>query len=96
MKPDAPSGGLGDCRNITCINRTHHRPAMQSNQPVTKLPRRRQPRTSSKSRDVALPGAARLGDLTLSHRRLKLPDQVLPIHHSILSANALTVQAPLH
>lgn len=92
---NAPSGSLGDCLHIICTSRTHG-PAMQRDEPVAKLPRRRQPRTSSKSRDVALPGAARSGDLTLSHRRLKIPDQVLPIHPSILSANALSVQAPLH
>lgn len=91
----ATSGSLGDCRRIICTS-SPHRPAMQRDKPVTKLPRRRQPRTSSKSRDVALPGAARFSDLTLSHARLKLPDQVLPIHPPILSANALSVQAPLH
>ena len=95
MRPDAPSGSLGDCRHSICIRSTHC-PAMQRDQPVTKLPRRRQSRTSSKSRNVALPGSARIGDLTLSHRRLKLPDQGLPIHPAILSANALSAQAPLH
>lgn len=95
MKPAAPSSSLGDRRHIICHGWTHC-PAMQSNEPVAKLPGRRQPRTSSKSRNVTLPSAARLGYLTLGHRRLKLPDQVFPIHTAILSANAISLQAPLH